>query len=91
MVSHHAASTDLSRVGIALLVGVVVLVVTVAALSLLTNNAVLISVTGIIVGATFTVVGNIINVAWLEPLRRNQEVRLKWRIKNGRWVLLGVS
>lgn len=72
MASHQSSPTNLSHVGIALLAGVAVLVVTIAALSLLTNNVVLISITGIIVGATFTLLGNIINVAWLEPLQRKQ-------------------
>ncbi len=73
MVSDRGPSSNLSSVSVALLVGATVLVVTIAALSLLTNNVVLVSVTGIIVGATFTIIGNILNVAWLEPLRKKQE------------------
>jgi hypothetical protein len=63
--------TDPVRVTIVLLI-VVVLVVIVAGLAILTNNALLAGIVGIIVGATFGIIGNIVNVTWLEPLERKQ-------------------
>jgi hypothetical protein len=64
--------TDSTRATIVLLI-IAVFVVIVAGLSILTNNAVLASIVGVIVGATFAIIGNIVNVTWLEPLKRKQD------------------
>jgi len=63
---------DSSRATIVLLV-IAVFVVIAAGLSILTNNAVLASIVGVIVGATFAIIGNIVNVTWLDPLKRKQD------------------
>lgn len=63
--------TDSTRATI-VLVMIVMLVVIVAGLAILTNNALLAGIVGIIVGATFGIVGNIVNVTWLGPLERKQ-------------------
>ena len=64
--------TDSTRATIVLLI-IAVFVVIAAVLSILTNNAVLASIVGVIVGATFAIIGNIVNVTWLEPLKRKQD------------------
>jgi hypothetical protein len=46
-----------------------------AILFALTNNAALIGLIGVIIGAVFGILGTVINAIWLEPLKREQENR----------------
>jgi len=64
--------SDRSIATIVLLV-IAAFVVIVAGLSILSNNPVLVSIVGVIVGATFLLIGNIVNVTWLDPLKRKQD------------------
>jgi hypothetical protein len=64
--------SDSSRATIVLLI-IAVFVVIVAGLSIRTNNAVLATIVGVVVGATFAIIGNIVNVTWLGPLERKQD------------------
>jgi hypothetical protein len=64
--------SDSSRATIVLLI-IAVFVVIVAGLSIRTNNAVLATIVVVIVGATFAIIGNIVNVTWLGPLERKQD------------------